>query len=142
MRRMFILLFLFSIFIPAVFASNNPSSSTILSINVNFHLHQSHAKGMMNKNLKTTWKTAASDHHWTVIQNQPNNMDSIILLSKIAKADNKEVMVHFLVLDTSKTPNVIAAPQLIVPYGQKGQIMLGGNTQKMELTIAAVVKKV
>ncbi|TAK74535.1 MAG: hypothetical protein EPO11_06725 [Gammaproteobacteria bacterium] len=133
MKKLIVILFsLF--FISVAFAESFTHIPKNLSIKINLDLQ----RGQNNYSLENKWKIAADNHHWTVIQNNPG--DQFILLSKVAQADEKKVMIDFLVLDASKTPNIIAAPQMIVLYGQKGQVTMGDNKQKIQLAIVAMAK--
>lgn len=111
-----------------------------VSVNVDLTYQQKDQTGTLAQYLVTnTLKIAANNHLWTTIHDKPNdNADQLVLLSKIENADAKQLTLKFIVLDTSAKPVIISVPQMVVRYGQKGQITLDAKTHKLQLDVLAV----
>jgi hypothetical protein len=134
MKKLFsALAFIFLIPITAFATIDNKIPENII-IQVNFNYQKDNHTDQLI--IKDNQKIATNNHEWTLIQTQqPANDNHLILLSKLNKADHTQIMMSFLVIDTGKNPIIVSKPELIVRYGQKGEINLAGKNEKIQLTV-------
>lgn len=110
-----------------------------LSVKVDFNFEQENKNGRTRSYLiNDTFETAANNREWKTIQNKnADKNDGVILLSKVEKASSREVALKFLVVNTAGKPEIISEPEIIVMYGQKGEVAIGESNRKLQLTVVA-----
>lgn len=110
-----------------------------VSVNIDFNLQQKTKDKIEQIFIKKNLTLAATQHDWIIIQNQraSTSTNRFVLLGKIDKANNKQVMMSFLIADAGKNPSVISKPTIVTSYGQRGQITLQDDHTKIELGLLA-----
>ncbi|RDI40060.1 hypothetical protein [Aquicella lusitana] len=113
-----------------------------LFLTVNFKYQQRTSNGSFEQHaIRHTLKTTTHNHQWTAIHAKPyNQLNQLLLLTKIEKAGSQDVTMRFLVLDTGMKPNIISAPKLAMRYGQKAELTVDDSDKKIELGVIAVTK--
>lgn len=122
-------------FIAPLFAASQPEQ---VSVSIDLNLHQHTENRLVNEfNIKNQLKLATSQHEWTIVGNSQSKDKHILLLSKVDEADAEQIKMSFLLIDTGDNPTVISKPELIVSYGQKGQIVMRNKHEKLQLFVEA-----
>jgi lipopolysaccharide export LptBFGC system permease protein LptF len=139
MKKLFIFFSLIFLTTACIGAPDNQVQES-LSVKVDFKLKHHEKNGEMSQlAIKRTLKLASNDQEWTLIQNEtkaktPTNH---ILLGKISAMDANEVKLSFLIVDASNNPTIISRPELIVAYGQKGEVSLKEKNNSIQLSVTA-----
>jgi hypothetical protein len=122
-----------------VFAADSKVAETV-GLKVNFSMKTQDEQGKLEQySIKNNLEIAADNHEWTLIQNDKagRNPPHHLLLARIVAADTEKVRVNFLIVDTSNTPHVVSRPELIVNYGQKGELVLKDSNPTIQLIVTA-----
>lgn len=139
MKKFFLFVSLIFLTLSAIAAPENHVRES-LSVKVDFKLKHHEKNGEMSQvAIKRTLKLLTNNQEWTLIQNEskaktPANQ---ILLGKITSMDANEVKLSFLIVDASNNPTIISRPELIVSYGQKGEISLKEKNDSIQLSVTA-----
>lgn len=114
-----------------------------LSLKVQFDYQYQTTDGASKKLLfKNDIKTSMNNHQWTIVEDKLHPTDSIILLIKIEKADPSQIAISFLVINSGKTPKIVAAPRIIAAYGQKNKLRINNKNQEIEIEILAISNEI
>jgi len=137
-----IIIILLALVMNSALAATDLPTPDKLSLNVSLNYKQRDPNGSFNEYLiKDTLNTEVGNHQWLTIQNMTeSSVDQFLLLGRIESADAQSITMKFLVLDTGSKPGVVSAPTIVVKYGQKGQLTLNEDNQKIHLTIVASAK--
>lgn len=140
MKKLMVL-FLLIIFAQVSWATKNPPVTKKVKVSIDLNLLTNDPEGHLKLyHINNNLHAKMNNHQWYTIQDKTNHYaERFVLLSKIKQANAKNISVKFLVLDTHKKPTIISSPELLMRYGQKGQLIINGKNQKLQINVMANV---
>lgn len=77
---------------------------------------------------------AEDNKGWTTLT-EPKN--GVALLGRVVKSDKETLQFEYIVVDTTKNNVVISTPAIIAKLGEKAEITVGTETEKVAISLLA-----
>ncbi len=77
---------------------------------------------------------AENNKSWTTLT-EPKN--GVALLGRVAKSDKTGLRFEYIVVDTTKNNAVISTPMIITKMGQKAEVTMSTETEKIVISLLA-----
>lgn len=140
-----ILLFILVLFFThsVMAASEEEKAPETVNVQVDFYHQMNNQSTQANPaHIQNKFQMLVDNHLWAMLHDrntQAKYINNLILLTKIQKADAKQVTMNFLILDVKGKPKVVAMPTLVMAYGQKAQLVLNNGSEKIQIGALAKV---
>lgn len=82
--------------------------------------------------------TTTNNHQWDILKDRNKKKIQVVLLTKIIRANSREIALKFLVVDNYKHLKILSSPKMIVAYGQKGVINVKEGDHRMQLAVRVI----
>lgn len=123
-----------------VFAAKPEQGPEKVLVQIDFIQERPQGDEVVRARINNHLRLLTDNHLWAVVpdrETRRKHVGHLMLLTKIHKAEAKQVQVDFLILDVRSKPRVVGMPTLRVPYGKPGHLVINKGANKIELNILA-----